>query len=138
VHIRISKEQLENLDWIFAKEELRSLWNDYIIQFKKNFYQTETLKEYSIYPKKQLLVSQTIDGKIHIHAWRTTEEKLVKYRLLDYTTVKRNRAKYYGETHKIEKERVRQQIIQRKEERHKLSKQRQIHYKVQRLIEKIQ
>jgi hypothetical protein len=25
VHIRISKEQLENLDWIFAKEELRSL-----------------------------------------------------------------------------------------------------------------
>jgi hypothetical protein len=25
VHIRMNKEQLENLDWVFAKEELRSL-----------------------------------------------------------------------------------------------------------------
>jgi hypothetical protein len=133
----MNKEQLENLDWVFAKEELRSLWNDYIIQFKKNFYQIEPSKEYTIYPKKQLLVAQTIDGKINIHAWKTNEEKLVKYKLLDYTTVKYNRAKYYWEKHKIEKEKVRQQINQRKEERYKLSKQRQIHYKVQRLIKKI-
>jgi hypothetical protein len=138
VHIKVSKEQLENLDWVFAKEELRSLWNDYIIQFKNNFYQTEPSKEYTIYPKKQLLVVQNVKGEIRIHAWRTTEEKLVKYRLLDYSTVKHNRAKYYGEKHKIEKEKVRQQIIQRKEERYQLSKQKQIHYRVQKLIEKTQ
>jgi len=95
MHIKLSKEQIENLDWIFAKEELRSLWPDYIIQYKNNFYQTKPSKEYTIYPKKLLLVAQTLDWRIHIHAWRTTEEKLAKYEVLDYNTVKYNRAKYY-------------------------------------------
>jgi len=138
VHIRLNQEQIENLDRVFAKEELRSLWNDYIIQYKNNFYQTKPSKEYTIYPKKRLLVAQTVDWRLRVHAWKTNEEKLVNYELVDYTTVKRNRAKYYWEKHRIEKERAKQLINQRKEERHKLSKQKQIHYRIQRLISKIQ
>ena len=138
VHIELSQEQIESLDRTFAKEELRSLWNDYIIQYKNNFYQTKLSKEYTIYPKKRLLVAQTLDWRVNIHAWKTTKEKLVNYELLDYNTVKRNRAKYYWEKHRVEKERAKQLIQQRKEERHRTSKQKQIHYRVQRLIAKIQ
>jgi hypothetical protein len=137
VHIKINQEQIENLDRIFAKEELRSLWNDYIIQYKKNFYQIKPSKEYSIYPKKRLLVAKTLDWRIHIHAWKTVEEKLVNYELLDYKTVKCKRAKYYWEKHRIENERAKQLIQQRKKEKHRISKQKQIHYRVQRLISKI-
>ena len=137
VHIKLNREQIEHLDRIFAKEELRSVWNDYIIQYKNNYYQIKPSKEYTIYPKKRLLVAQTLDWRINIHAWKTTGEKLVNYELLDYNTVKYNRARYYWEKHRIEKERAKQLILQRKEERYRISKQRQIRYRVQRLIDKI-
>jgi len=137
LHTKLTKEQIENLDWIFAKEELRSLWYDYVIQYKKKFYQVEQSKEYTVYPKKELLVAKTIDWKLHIHAWKTSEDKLVVYKEIDYNTTKRNRAIFRNQKHKIEKERLKQAVIDRKVTKHQLSKEKQIHYKAQRLIDNL-
>ncbi|EKD24607.1 MAG: ISTde1, transposase [uncultured bacterium (gcode 4)] len=137
LHILPTKEQLKNLDWIFAREELRSLWQDYVIQYKNKFYQTEQSKEYTIYPKKKLLVAETIGGDIHIHAWKTNEEKLVVYKEIDYNTTKRNRAIYRSQKNKLEKERLKKAIIDRKATKHQLSKERQIYHKSQRLIDNL-
>jgi len=137
LHIVPTKEQLKNLDRIFAKEELRSLWQDYVIQYKNKFYQTEQSKEYTIYPKKRLLVGETIYWELRIYAWKTSEEKLVVYHEIDYNTTKRNRAMYRNQKHKIEKERFKQAVIDRKATNHQLSKKRQIYYKAQRLIDNL-
>jgi len=138
IHIKLNDKQIQNLDWIFAREELRSLWNDYIIQYKTKFYQIEQSKEYLIYPKKQLLVAETIDGRLHIHAWWNSEEKLVNYKWLDYNTVKYNRAKYYWEKNKIKREHSKQLANQKKEEKYIISKERQAYYRAQRLFDKTQ
>jgi len=137
LHIVPTKEQLKNLDWIFAKEELRSLWQDYVIQYKNKFYQIEQSKWYTVYPKKRLLVAETIGGKIRIYAWKTSEEKLVLYHEIDYNITKRNRAMYRNQKHKIEKDRLKQAVIDRKAIKHQLSKERQIHHKAQRLIDNL-
>ena len=131
------KSQIENLDWIFAKEELRSLWQDYVIQYKNKFFQIEQSKEYTVYPKKRLLVAETISWELRIYAWKTSEEKLVLYHEIDYNTTKRNRAVYRNQKHKIEKERLKQAVIERKVTKHQLSKERQIHYKAKRLIDNL-
>jgi len=137
VSIWLTQEQKDNLDRIFARESLRSLSNDYIIQYKKRCFQIESSKEYTVYPKKRLLVANTIDGKLHIHAWKSTEEKLVVFKEISYNEVNRNRRIYRSQKRKIEKERLLQLTNQRKEEKHKLSKERQIHHKAQRLIDKL-
>lgn len=136
VHRELKKEEISNMKWIFAKEELRSLWYDYIIQYKKHFYQTEISKEYTIYPKKQLLVAETLTWEIRIYAGNNYEEKVVKYKELDYTTVKISRAKYYGEKHRIERERALQAMKQRKEDKFRESKKKQAYRKAKRLIDK--
>jgi len=137
VNIQLTQDQKNNLDRIFAREELRSLSNDYIIQYKKRCFQIESSKEYTVYPKKRLLVANTIDGKLHIHAWKSIEEKLVVFKEIPYNEVERNRAIYRSKKRKIEKERIVQLANQRRIEKHKISKQRQIHHKAQKLIDKL-
>ena len=137
IHIIPNKEQLENLDWIFARESLRSLWNDYVIQYHNKFYQIEESKEYTVYPRKSLLIAETIDEKLRIHAWKTSEDKPIIFKEIDYNTNKRNRAIYWSQKHKIEKERLRQVVIERKTIKHQQAKARQNHYKAQRLISKL-
>ena len=135
VHIVLTEEQIKNLDWIFAREVLRSLWNDYVIQYKNKFYQIEQSEAYVVYPKKSLLVAETIGGNVRIYAWKTSEEKTVIFREIDYNTTKRNRAIYRSQKHKLEKDRLRQHEIERKRTKHQLSKEKQKHYKIQRLID---
>lgn len=138
IHIIPTKEQLDNLDRIFARKQLRSLARDYIIQYKNRFFQIEESKWYSVYPKKLLLVMETIDSKLHIHAWKSSDDKLVIFREISDIDVKRSRAIYWNQKHKIEKERLKQAIIERKKEKHRISKQKQIHRKAQSLFDKLQ
>lgn len=137
VSIWLTQKQTDNLDRIFAREELRSLGNDYIIQYKKRCFQIESSKEYTVYPKKRLLVARTIDGKLHIHAWQSVEEKLVIFKEISYNNVRYNRAVYWNQKNKIEKERLSQLVNQRKKDKYKISKERQTHYKAQRLLDKL-
>jgi hypothetical protein len=134
LHIQLTQEQELDLDRIFAREQLRSLGNDYIIQYKNRFYQVEQSKEYTVYPRKQLLVAETKDGRLHIHAWKTAEEKLVICEEIDHISVKRNRAMYRNQRQKIERERLRQARLRRKEEKHKISKEKQQHRKSQSIM----
>ena len=59
------------------------------------------------------------------------------YKEIDYNTTKRNRAIFRNQKHKIEKERLKQAVIDRKVTKHQLSKEKQIHYKAQRLIDNL-
>jgi len=138
LHRKLNLEEKNNLEWIFAKESLRSLGYDYIIQYKNHFYQTKTSPEYTIYPKKKLLVAENNRWDIRIYAWSNSQEKLVFYEELSYNAVKSSRAKYFWERHRIEREKVKLAIKQRKEQRFKESKEKQRHYKVQRLIDKLE
>ena len=134
---KLEENEKINIKWIFAKGSLRSLGNDYIIQYKNNFYQIADSKNYTVYPKKRLLVEEKIDGEICIHAWKTSEDKLVNYKQINTHEVKRNRAKYRWEKKKMEKERAKRARELRKKKKHEESKKRQNHYKAQRLIDKL-
>lgn len=136
LHRELTEEEKENMKWIFAKEEIRSLWYDYIIQYKKHFYQTEISNEYTIYPKKRLLVAVTIEWEMRIYAWNNCKEKLVKYKEVDYNEVKINRAKYFWEKRRIENEMRKQRDKQRKDTRFIESKKKQAYWKVKRLLDK--
>ena len=56
---KLTEDEIKNLKWIFSKESLRSLGRDYIIQYKNKFYQIADSKDYTVYPKKQLLVTDS-------------------------------------------------------------------------------
>ena len=134
---KLTEKEKNELDWVFARQSLRSLGRDYIIQYKTNFYQILDSEKYSVYPKKILLVSEKIDGKIRIHSWKTSENTLVKYKKLNKFKVKLARAKYRWQKNKIEKERAKQTRELRKKEKYHKSKKRQNRYKAQRLIDKL-
>jgi len=134
---KITEDEKNNLKRIFARESLRSLGNDYIIQYKNNFYQIRDSQDYTVYPKKQLLVAENLNWEIKIHAWKTAEDKLVNYKKISTYEVKANRAKYRWERKKIEKERAKQARELRKQQKFQESKKRQNSYKAQRLIDKL-
>ena len=135
---KLTEEEIKNLKWIFAKESLRSLGRDYVIQYQNNFYQIADSKDYTVYPKKQLLVAETLSGEIRIHSWKNYEDKLVDYKQLNTWEVKSNRAKYRWKKNKIEKERAKQARELRKQSKHQESKKKQNRHKAQRLINKTQ
>jgi hypothetical protein len=68
LHQPISQENKNQLLRIFAKKEERTLANDYIIQYKKRCFQIEKPinNEYLIYPKKHLIVHETIEHELRI------------------------------------------------------------------------
>ncbi len=134
---KLEESEKNNLKWIFARASLRVLGNDYIIQYKNNFYQIVDSKNYTVYPRKVLLVSEDLNGNIRIYGWNTSENKLVNYKKIDTHEVRRNRAKYRCEKKKIEKIRVKQARELRKKQKYKESKNKQTHYKAQRLIDKL-
>ncbi len=134
---KLEESEKKNIKWIFARNALRVLGNDYIIQYKNNFYQIEDSKDYTVYPRKDLLVAEDSNKNIRIYAWDTSENMLVNYEQINTYEVKINRSKYRWKKKRIEKERAKQARELRKEQKHKESKKKQNHYKAQRLIDKL-
>lgn len=125
----------EDLAWIFAKQETRKLSNDFIIQYKTRVFQVSETQWLSLYPKKILIVSERIDTwEIYI----TKDNKPVNFKEVDYATVRMRRAIHYKQINDLEKQKTIIAMEQRKQDKFKESKKKQIKYKIQRLLEKIE
>jgi len=133
LHKPLNNEQKNNFERIFARKYERSLWRDYILQYKNQYFQVEEPKnkEYVVYPKKKLLFEETIAGEIRIFSWKC----LVNYHKLDKDIVERNRAKYRFNKHQAQRKIEKARFEERKKEKHKTSKQKQQQYKAQKLFE---
>lgn len=119
-----------NLMWVFARKSLRSLGQDFIIQYKSRYFQIKEW-EYKIYPKQRLEVRENIKGKLRILVW----EKDIKFKEILHSTVKKNRINHWYQAHKTKKEWEEKRWEELKERRLTASKQRQYHYKAKKLIQ---
>ena len=124
----------EELEWVFAKEFTRIVWNDYIVQYKNRFYQLLEEQETAVYPKKKVIVREHYNGNIVIEI----NEKVLKYKESNATSVKMKRASFRYQVNKTKKEKENLRLEDMKAKRHKKSKERQAKYRAQRLIRKSQ
>ena len=118
---------------VFSRRTLRSLWQDFVIQYKNRYFQIEQWW-YVIYPKKKLEVQETIDWNLRILVW----EKDVFWHELSYTTVKKNRAIYQYQKQRVTKEARQKSLTERKATRLKVSKERQKKYKKEKALKQQQ
>lgn len=132
LHRPIWDEIIDNIDWIFARKNIRSLWNDYIIQYKSRFYQIKETKNACIYPKKRLSILENNNWAIRI----LIDNIDLQYKELDQNVVKLQRAKYRSQKKNIEKEKIKISIEKRKENNFQNSKKRQYKRKASDLIKK--
>lgn len=137
IHIKLSKEELNEIDRIFAIENERSLWNDFIIQYKGIFYQLSNKKEWHLYPKKKLLISETLNWQIRIHCNSNYSSQCVNYEVANKEEIKRRRWKYFAEKLREKRIIMEWRAKKRAEERLRLSKERKYQHQAERLLIKM-
>jgi len=133
LHQPIFQEQRDQLLRIFAKKEERILANDNVIQYKKRCFQIEkpTNNEYLIYPKKHLVVHETIEHELRITSWW----KDVFFKEIDYNSVRKRRAIHYSKLNQTAKTAQQNDNLKKKEEKYIKSKQKQCESKAQKLFD---
>ena len=131
--VHIEREYtIEELNEEFARKRIRSLWRDYIVQYKNRFYQVEENEWVRLYPKQKITVLELRTWEIKLKAnWKT-----LAYEKLNARKVKSNRAKYWSDLWKVKQEKSKMLLEEREQNRHIASKKRQAKYRAQRLIEK--
>jgi hypothetical protein len=107
----------EKLDIIFSTVEVRSLGQDYIIQYKNRYFQVLEWA-YTVYPKKKIEVHESYTWAIYLKIWEIT----VQYKELDYTKTKRQRTKFRYERYKIEQEKQKIRFAELQKTRYEASK----------------
>lgn len=136
VHIKLTEKELNEIKRLFAIEAERSLWFDYVIQYKGIFYQLTNKKERQLYPKKRLLISESLDWEIRIHCNSHYESQCVEYKIANKVDIQNNRSIFYMEKKRKEQLLIDEKKKQREDERFKISKERKYHNQAQRLINK--
>lgn len=131
-HRELSEEEREMLKRTFSLEKTRSIQNDYVVQYKNRFFQLKPEGVTRMYTKTKCVVQEAIDWEIQIIA----NEKTIPYNEIDAKGRKIEQAIVRWKIYKEKLEVIRQKEERRKEERHELSKQKQIQGRVARLIEK--
>lgn len=108
------------LDRLFSKITIRSLWNDYVVQYQSQYYQVLEWV-YTVYPKKKIEVYETHlwDLYMQVDGHNLTIQKLEK----DLVTSQRKQYRY--KQHKLAKEKQKIEFEKRQKDRHETSKQRQ-------------
>lgn len=138
VHIKLTEEQVDKIKWLFAKRYERSLSYDYIIQYMNSFYQIRKSHDYTIFPKKRLIVWETIEGEIWIfNCWNTLTQ--MEFEKLDTWNVRMKRVELFWKKDKerLNEERMRKESNRLMKEKHlEESKERKYHYQAKRLLEK--
>ncbi len=107
------------LERLFAKVEIRSLWNDYIIQFASEYYQVFEW-EYVIYPKKKIEVYKTFKWDVYMKV----SGKELSIQKCSKITVEKQRKQYRYQKHKIEQEAMKKRQEERRKMLNQASKQR--------------
>lgn len=65
-HTPLSEHEMENLEWFFAKEDVRTVKKDGTVQYKHKTYQ---LKKWIILKTRQITVKESIYGNIRLYDW---------------------------------------------------------------------
>ena len=65
VHRPVSAPEKKNLNRIFSVQSVRTVRNDFTIQFKNSWYQLTEIQPITIRPKEKLLVEEWLDGTVH-------------------------------------------------------------------------
>jgi hypothetical protein len=131
-HRKLNEEEIELLNEVFSLEELRTVHNDYVVQYKTKFYQLKPEWITRIYTKTKCIVRELITWEIQIIA----NDKKIPYIEIDKRWREIEQAKFRWTIYRKKIELTKQKEEQRKKERHTISKQRQIEHKVAKLIQK--
>ena len=78
VHEPLTKEDNNNLNRIFSVQSIRTVNNDFTIQFKNKWYQLEEVQPVTIRAKEKVLVEEWLDGAARI----SSKGKYLKYVVL--------------------------------------------------------
>lgn len=131
-HRKLTETEIETLKRTFSLEETRIVQNDYVIQYKNKFYQLKPEWVTRMYTKTKCIVQESIDWTMQIIA----NEKTIPYNEVNAKWRKLEQAIMRWKMHREKLEVAKQKKERRKEERYAISKQKQIEWKVVRLIEK--
>lgn len=108
------------LEKMFAKVVIRSLWNDYIVQYKSEYYQVLEWA-YTVYPKKRIEVYETYKWDVYMQVnWNE-----LSINKLNKKTVQRKRTQYWYQQHKIKQEAIKTKRWESQKRLNEASKQRQ-------------
>lgn len=110
----------DELNILFSKVELRSLGQDYVVQYKNRYFQVLEWN-YTIYPKKKIEVHESYTWVIQLKIWEIT----LQHKELDYTTTKRQRTKFWYQKYKIEQEKQKKRLEELQKARYEASKLKQ-------------
>jgi len=68
LHIKLTKQEKQNIDNIFSRKTKRTVRNDYVIQYKSRYFQlTEIQDNITVYKKDTVIVEEHLDDSIHIN-----------------------------------------------------------------------
>lgn len=123
------------LERIFAKQEIRKPSFDFVIQYKTRCFQLIKTDWIYLYPKKIFIVCEIFDNWDILILDNNTP---VNYKEIDYDLVRMNRSIYFKEKKNLEKQKLHIIMENRNRQRFIKSKEKQIKFKVQRLIDKFE
>jgi len=124
LHKELTEEETKEFDWIFSKHKTRVINNDYTIIYKNRYYQLYQWIP-RIYPKLKVNIEEQYSGKKRI----TYRGKEIEFKQIEERPPKYTREEL--EKKKVEKDRNQKEL---EKQRFKISKKRQIKYKVEKLI----
>lgn len=130
-HDKINEIKRKELIWIFSRRSVRVIGNDMCVQYKSRFLQLLAW-EYEIRPKKQVEIWESIEGKLRIVAWKS----IVEWEEIEYHIVVSERARKWNTIRKENEKLQKGRLEAKKLDRFFASKQKQAHYKAQKLLQK--
>ncbi|KKQ37083.1 MAG: hypothetical protein US54_C0045G0004 [Candidatus Roizmanbacteria bacterium GW2011_GWA2_37_7] len=66
-HRELTKQDTQNLNRIFSVQSLRTINQDFTIQFKTKWYQLKEIQPTTVRPKEHVIIEEWIDGTLHFN-----------------------------------------------------------------------
>ena len=124
LHISLTEENINNINWIFSQHHTRIVKNDYTIQFKNKYIQLYK-ENLSLYPWLEVEVQEQFNWNIRI----LLNWKIVNFKILDEKPLKEVRKEI-----SIKEQKQKEKIKKKRElKTFNKSKSKQIQYKIARL-----
>jgi hypothetical protein len=99
--------------------------NDYVVTYKKKYFQLLPDKKTKVYTKQEAFVQKDIYENIQI----LVNDRVIPYKEIDADRVRRKRAAFWAEQARKKETEMKERAIVRQEERHIASKKRQEQYR---------
>jgi hypothetical protein len=66
LHHQLNEQRLKELDNILSVQSERTIYNDYTVRFKSNYYQLEEVQPTTVYKKSKVTMEEHLDGALKI------------------------------------------------------------------------